>query len=86
MGEFPWRSKQWNRPLQSKRHQVQNGGDENTEGIKNGYNSKTDYFEMELETIRRSQEKLENSFTKMKAELKALNSRMNNAAGTWKIE
>ena len=35
---------------------------------------------MELETIRRSQEKLENSFTKMKAELKALNSRMNNAA------
>ena len=33
----------------------------------------------ELETVRRSQEKLENSFAEMKAELKALNSRMNNA-------
>ena len=33
----------------------------------------------ELETVRRSQEKLENSFAEVKAELKALNSRMNNA-------
>ena len=33
----------------------------------------------ELETIRRSQEKWENSFAEMKAELKAMNSRMNNA-------
>ena len=32
----------------------------------------------ELETVRRSQEKLENSFAEVKAELKALNSRMNN--------
>ena len=31
------------------------------------------------ETIRRSQEKLETSFAKTKAELKAMNSRMNNA-------
>ena len=38
-----------------------------------------DYCKKELETIRRSQEKLENSFTEMKAELKAMNSRMNNA-------
>ena len=43
-------------------------------------NSNADYYKKkELETIRRSQEKLENSFTKSKAELKSLNSRMNNA-------
>ena len=34
---------------------------------------------MELETIRRSQEKLENSFPGMQAELKALKRKMNNA-------
>ena len=33
----------------------------------------------ELENIRRSQEKVENSFAKTQAELKALKSRMNNA-------
>ena len=38
-----------------------------------------DYCKKELETIRRSQEKLENSFAKMKAELKAMNSKLNNA-------
>ena len=32
----------------------------------------------ELETIRQNQEKLENSFTETKAELKAVNNRMNN--------
>ena len=32
-----------------------------------------------LETLRRSQEKFKNSFAEMKAGLKALNSRMNNA-------
>ena len=41
--------------------------------------SNTDYFKNELETIRRSQEKLENPFAEMKFELKALNSRINNA-------
>ena len=34
---------------------------------------------MKLETIKRNQGKLENSFAKMKAELKAVNSKMNNA-------
>ena len=34
---------------------------------------------MQITVIRRSQEKLENSFTETKAELKAMNSRMNNA-------
>ena len=33
----------------------------------------------ELETIKRKQEKLENSFAEMKAELKVMNSRLNNA-------
>ena len=42
-------------------------------------NSNMDYFKKEIETIQRNQEKLENSFVEMKAELKALNSRMNNA-------
>ena len=37
------------------------------------------YFKKELDTIRRSQEKLENPFAETKAELKALNSRMINA-------
>ena len=47
-----------------------------------GVNSNADHFKKELETIRKSQEKLENSFAEMKSELKALNSRMNNA-GEW---
>ena len=38
-------------------------------------------FKKELETIRRSQEKLENSFVNVKAELKALDSRINNSEG-----
>ena len=42
-------------------------------------NTNVDNFRKELETIRRIQEKLENSFAEMKAELKALNSRKNNA-------
>ena len=42
-------------------------------------NSNADYLKKELETIRKCQEKLENSFAKTQAELKALKSRMNNA-------
>ena len=42
-------------------------------------NSNADYFKKEPETIKRHQEKLENSFAEMQAELKALKSRMNNA-------
>ena len=42
-------------------------------------NRNADYYKKELETIRRSQEKLENSFAETKAELKAMYSRMNNA-------
>ena len=42
-------------------------------------NSNADYFRKELENIRRSQEKLENSFAEMQTELRALKSRMNNA-------
>ena len=41
-------------------------------------NRNTNYCKKELEIIRRSQEKLENSFAETKAELKATSSRMNN--------
>ena len=47
--------------------------------LRTALNSNAGYFTKELETIRRSQEQLENLFAKTKAELKALNSRMNNA-------
>ena len=42
-------------------------------------NRNKDYCKKELETTSRSQEKLENSFVEMKAKLKSMNSRMNNA-------
>ena len=38
-----------------------------------------DYFIKEWENMRRSQEKLENSFVETKAEIKSLNNRTNNA-------
>ena len=41
-------------------------------------NGNANYSERELETIKRTQEKLESSFAEMKVELKAMNSRMNN--------
>ena len=76
----------WNRPLQSDRHWFQNGDSENTEwikaeyqGIKRRHNSNADYLRKELENIRRSQEKLENSFADTQTELKPIKSRMNNA-------
>ena len=42
-------------------------------------NSNADYFRKELENIKRTQEKLENSFAEMQAELKTLKNTMNNA-------
>ena len=42
-------------------------------------NSNTDYFRKELETLRMSQEKSENLFAEMQAEVNTLKSRMNNA-------
>ena len=42
-------------------------------------NSNADYFRKEIENVRRSQEKLENSLAEMQTELKALKSRVNNA-------
>ena len=42
-------------------------------------NINADSFRKELENIRRSQEKLENSFVETQTELKATKSRMNNA-------
>ena len=62
------------------------GESENIEGIKSEYeelrantNSNADYFRKELENIRRSQEKLENSFADKHHELKPLKIRMDNA-------
>ena len=50
-------------------------------------NWNSDYGKKELETIKRSQEKLENSFAEMKPELKATNSRLHNEELIfWKIE
>ena len=50
----------------------------NMKELKVHMNSNADYFGKEIENTRR-QEKLENSFAEMQAELKALKSRMNNA-------
>ena len=46
--------------------------------LRKAINTNADYYKKEPETIRRSQENLENSCAKMKAELKATSSRMNN--------
>ena len=46
--------------------------------LREDMNSNADYFRKELENMR-SQEKLENSFSKMQTELKAIMSRRNNA-------
>ena len=42
-------------------------------------NSNADYFRKALENIRKSKEKLENSFAETQAEVKALQRGMNNA-------
>ena len=47
--------------------------------LREDINGNTDSFRKELENIRRSQEKLENSFAEMQTELKAITSRTNNA-------
>ena len=51
----------------------------NIKELRADINSNADYFRKELENIRRSQEKLENSFAEIVAELKAIKNRMNNA-------
>lgn len=47
--------------------------------LRNTINRNADYYKKELESIRRNQLKLENSFAKMKAKLKATDSKLNNA-------
>ena len=56
--------------------------------LREDMNSNADSFRKELENIRRSHEKLENSCAEMQTELKALKSRMNDAEKVvaWKIE
>ena len=47
--------------------------------LREDMNSNADALRKELENIRRSQEKLENSFAEIQTELKTIKSRMNNA-------
>ena len=47
--------------------------------LRQDMNRNADAPRKELENIRRSQERIENSFSEKQAELKALKSRMNNA-------
>ena len=51
----------------------------NTNELRADMNSNADSFRKELENIRRNTEKSENSLAEMQIELKALNSRINNA-------
>ena len=46
--------------------------------LREDMNSNADPFRKELENIRRSQEKLENSFVEIQTELRAVKTRMNN--------
>lgn len=55
------------------------GGNGNTEELRKVIDRNADYCKKELESMRRNQEKLENSFAEMKTELKAMNNSMNNA-------
>ena len=47
--------------------------------LRNVIDRNTDHCNKELETIKRSQLKLGNSFAEMKAKLQAINSKVNNA-------
>ena len=59
---------------------VQKRSNKNSEEMnRKAIDRNTDYCKKELETIRSSQERLENSFAETKDELKAMNSWMNNA-------
>ena len=64
--------------FQCNRHWVQKAGDEILKELRKAITISANHCNNELETIRRSQEKLKTSLAKTKAELKALNSRMNN--------
>jgi len=64
--------------FQCNRHWVQKAGDEILKELRKAITISAHHCKNELETIRRSQEKLKTSLAKTKAELKAMNSRMNN--------
>ena len=51
----------------------------NIKELRENMNSTADIFRKKLENIRRNIEKLENSFAEVQTELKALNSKVNNA-------
>ena len=56
------------------RHWVQDGGNKNDKGIKKDY-----HCNKEVETMKRNQTKLDNSFAKIKTNLNTMNSRLYNA-------
>jgi len=58
---------------------VQKGNNESLKELWRVVERNANYCKKELETIRRSQEKLENSFVELKAELTVMSNRMNNA-------
>ena len=64
--------------LQSKIFWVKNERVKILKELRVNMNGNENYFRKEQENIRRSQEKLENLFAEMQAELKAMKSRMNN--------
>ena len=64
--------------FQYNRLQVQKGGNKDTERRK-AIDRNASYCEKGLESIKRRQSKLENSFAEMKAKLKAINGKLDNA-------
>ena len=65
--------------LLSNSSQVQKGGNKNAKGIFLNFDRNADHCNKQLETTKRSQSKLDSSIAETKTELKAMNSRLNNA-------
>ena len=65
----------------STRPRVQKGGSTNAKGIKKGINKNADPYDKKLKTTKRDQLRLENSLARIKAKLKAINSKVNNTKG-----
>ena len=74
--EILWKKKQWNRLCQSARPQDQKGGNKNA---KESIERNATHSNRELETIKSSQSILDNSIAMNKTELKAINTKLNNA-------
>ena len=69
--EIPWKNKQWNRPLQSTKPQVQKGVIKMPKELRKIFDRNADHCNKELETIKRNQSKLDNSIAKIKKQSKS---------------